>query len=395
MQRLCNPVRRYSWGTTSAIPDLLGVEPDGEPQAELWLGAHADSPSVLEDGRRLDDAVRADPQGLLGERVSGQFGPRLPFLLKVLSAQTPLSLQVHPSPEQAAAGFAAEEAEGVAADAPHRRYHDEYHKPEMVVALTPFEVLCGLRPNAEVAALLATLDVADPTWGYLLSLLEGTDDRAHERALRWLLGGDPRVPALLDAVVHACATTRGSEPSLRTVLELAEAFPGDPGVLVSLLLHRVSLAPGDALYLPAGNVHAYLSGTALEVMASSDNVLRAGLTSKHVDVEELLRLVHFTPRAVPWVTPERRGPLTCYRPGTEEFELVQARLDGAQGWVDVEADGPRVVLVLDGVVEAGAGSEVSSVRRGESLFVADADGPLRLRGTGCAVVVAVPVSRAS
>ena len=394
MDRLTGTVQAYAWGSTTALPEFLGEEPNGEPQAELWLGAHVDSPSVLEDGTRLDDAVRADPQRLLGKRVTAAFGPRIPFLLKVLSAQSPLSLQVHPSPEQAAAGFAAEQSAGVAPDAPDRRYHDEFHKPEMVVALTPFEVLCGLRPNAEVAALLATLDVADPTWGYLLSLLEGTDDRAHERALRWLLGGDPRVPALLDAVVHACAT-RVSEPSLRTVVELAEAFPGDPGVLVSLLLHRVSLEPGDALFLPAGNVHAYLSGTALEVMASSDNVLRAGLTSKHVDVEELLRLVHFTPRAVPWVTPERRGPLTCYRPGTDEFELVQARLDGAQGWVDVEADGPRVVLVLDGVVEAGAGSEVSSVRRGESLFVADADGPLRLRGTGCAVVVAVPVSRAS
>lgn len=390
MQRLTNTVRRYAWGTTYAIPDLLGVEPDGDPQAELWLGAHPDSPSVLPDGRRLDDAVRGDPHAMLGDRVVEAFGDRLPFLLKVLSAAGPLSLQVHPTREQAVAGFAADERAGIPADAPHRRYRDEHHKPEMVVALTPFEALCGLRPPAVVRDLLGTLDVEGPAFEHLLDLLSATDDtEALRGALEWLLGGDAAVASLVQVVVTACRE-RPEDVSLRTAVELSEAFGGDPGVLVSLLLHRVSLAPGEALHLDAGNVHAYLSGTAVEVMASSDNVLRAGLTAKHVDVEELLRLVDFTVRPVPRVVPDRQGPLTWYRPGAAEFEL--ARVDLAEGGeqVEIAGSGPRVLLVLDGDLRVRAGEQDLPAARGASFFVAAADGPIGLRGNGSAVLAAVP-----
>lgn len=395
MQRLTNPVRRYEWGTTFAIAALLNAPPDGEPQAELWLGAHPDSPSMLADGTRLDDAVRADPVRMVGPRVLDDFGGRLPFLLKFLSAAKPLSLQVHPTQEQAAAGFEAETRSGVPADSPRRRYHDPHHKPELVVALTPFEVLSGLRPTAQTRSLLDGLDVDHPAWPELLSCLERPDEaQALAGALAWLLRGDPALSGLLAAVVRACRAQPG-QPSLRTVVELAALHPGDAGVLVSLLLHRVSLIPGDALYLPAGNLHAYLSGTALEVMACSDNVVRAGLTHKHVDVDELLRLVDLTPRPVPRLAPEAAGPLTWYRPGAAEFQLVVARVGDDDGWVDVTGDGGRVLLVLDGALDVRTTADDARLSQGQSVFVPHADGPIRLRGKGSAVVAAVPSAATS
>jgi mannose-6-phosphate isomerase len=157
MRRLENPVRHYPWGSTGAIPHLLGREPDGRPHAELWVGAHPTGPSLLAEqrpGARLDEAIEARPQAMLGAQVAERFGARLPFLMKVLAAGMPLSLQVHPDAEQARAGFAAEEAAGVGRDSPLRRYRDPFHKPELLVALEPFEALCGFRPPAEPAAAL-------------------------------------------------------------------------------------------------------------------------------------------------------------------------------------------------------------------------------------------------
>jgi mannose-6-phosphate isomerase len=394
--RLRNPVRDYPWGGTSAIPDLLGYPADGTPQAELWLGAHPDSPSTLPDGRRLDDAVAADPEQHLGAAVRAQFGPRLPFLLKVLAAAAPLSLQVHPDARQAQAGYDDEEARGVPRDSGQRRYRDPFHKPELLVALDPFEALCGLRDPEQTLELLARLDVADPAWPALLERLAEPDPAsALTAAVGWLLGGDERVPPLVDAVAAAAAAHPDS-PELVTAAELAAAYPRDPGVLVALLLNRVTLLAGEALFLPAGNLHAYLRGTALEVMAASDNVLRAGLTGKHVDVAELLRITDFTPRPLPVVRPERVGPLTRYRPDVADFTLVRADLSDPHQWYDVCLSGPRVLLALAGTVEArladGGPNEGERLARGESAYVASADGPLCLRGTGTAVVAGSPAA---
>jgi mannose-6-phosphate isomerase len=361
----------------------------------MGLGAHPDSPSSLPDGTTLDAAVAADPRAHLGEQVHARFGPRLPFLLKVLAAAAPLSLQVHPSEQQARSGYDDEEARGVARDARDRRYHDPFHKPEMLLALEPFEALCGLRDPEQTGALLGRLDVTDTDggWAQLRALLANPEPEAALRgAVGWLLGGDPRVPGLV-ATVAAAAAHHPGRPELVTTVELAEAYPGDPGVLVALLLNRVTLADGDALFLAAGNLHAYLRGTAVEVMAASDNVLRAGLTGKHVDVLELLHVADFTPRPLPVVEPERDGPLTRYRPDVADFTLVRADL-GDESWVDVGLRGPRVLLVLDGAIEAAADADRATERlgRGESAYVAAGDGALRLRGTGVAVVVGSPVA---
>ena len=393
--RLSNPVRPYSWGTTFAIADLLGIADDGEPKAELWLGAHPDSPSLLPDGGRLDELIASDSGGLVGPDVERAFGKRLPYLLKVLSAAQPLSLQVHPDAEQAAAGFADEESRGVSQDAANRRYRDSFHKPEMVVALTPFDALCGLRDPALTLPLLGALDVEGPAWSHLLDLLSAADSSAALRdSVSWLLGNDERLPSLVRAVGQAAAAA-ADRPEFATAAALAEAYPDDPGVLVALLLNRVQLAPGEALYLPAGNIHAYLHGMAIEVMASSDNVLRAGLTPKHVDAAELMRITDFTPRPIPVVVPEHAGPIAVYRPGAAEFELAMIRLEDGTGWHDVPVSGPRIMLVLEGelavrVAEPSTALNTQRVTRGGSVFVPAASGALSLRGDGTAVVAGVP-----
>ncbi len=402
MQLLQHHVRPYAWGSRTAIADLLGVAPNGEPQAEMWLGAHPDSPSTLLGsgrgaGARLDAAIAADPEALLGPAVRQGFDDRLPYLMKVLAAASPLSLQVHPTMEQARAGYAQEERNGVPQDAAERRYKDPFHKPEMILALTPFDALCGLRPLAQTRPLLARLDVRHQDWAPLLALIEGADGpddsdgpddpgALREVCARLLRGTGGT--SLVDAVVAAC--TAVDEPGCRTAVELARAYPGDPGLILSLLMHRVTLAPGEALYLPAGNVHAYLAGTGIEIMAASDNVLRAGLTPKHVDVDEVLRLVDFAPAPVPRVEPQVDGPTTSYRPGAAEFELHVVRCGTVAAAVPVPAGGPRIVLCLEGRVEVVTELAEVELPRGASVFVPDAEGEIALGGRGTAVVAAVP-----
>lgn len=394
MQRMRNPIRRYDWGSHTAIPELLGVPADGEPQAELWLGAHETAPSTLQDGTRLDAAIASDPAHLVGDDVRNRFGDRLPYLAKILAADVPLSLQVHPNEQQAQEGFAREEATGLPRDAPDRCYRDPYHKPEMIIALTPFDALCGLRPLSETREVLRRFDVDDEAWTQLCGKLDGDDEpKALSTTVRWLLGGDPRVADLV-AVVGAQARARGDDDLIAaTIARLADAHPRDPGVLVALLLNRVTLRPRHALFLSAGNIHAYLRGTGIEVMASSDNVLRAGLTSKHIDPAELRRIADWTPRPVPRVEPDvlPGGVGLAYRPAIAEFEVVLADLDRDTGWWPIPLHGPRIVLALDGSVELRTDAEPCRVERGESVFLPAHEEPVVVRGGGTVTAVGVPL----
>ncbi len=303
MLRLTNTVQPYAWGSTTAIPRLLGREPDGRPQAEMWIGAHPGAPS-LADGERLDERIAQAPEEFLG--AGG--GDRLGFLLKVLAAGAPLSLQAHPDSATAARRYAQEEAAGVPADAPHRLYKDTSHKPELLYALEPFAAMAGFRSPADAHALLAGLELpaCRRTRGRcstVLDVLAGPDaSAALKEATRLLLTAPAEAVApLVEAVAGACAGL--DDPSAECVVELAGHYPGDAGVLVSVLLNQVRLAAGEVLYLPAGNVHAYLSGTGVELMASSDNVLRGGLTPKHVDVPELLDVLDFRELPPPLLPP--------------------------------------------------------------------------------------------
>ncbi len=397
MESLDNPVRRYAWGSRTAIAELQGRPvPTPHPEAELWLGAHPGDPSFVLDARgnrrSLLDELRADPVCRLGAPNLARWGGRLPFLCKLLAADEPLSLQAHPSTEQARAGFAREQADGVPLDDARRSYKDDCHKPEMICALTEFHALAGFREPAGTVRLLRALDV--PELAGHLELLAGQPDPAGLRALfsTWITLPQQMLDRLVPAVQEGCVrllhgTGNGGDPAggatgsdfraeARTVLELSERYPGDAGVLAALLLNRVTLAPGEALYQVDGVLHAYLSGLGVELMANSDNVLRGGLTPKHVDVPELLKVLDFAAGPAPVASSETDGAVTRYQQVAEEFQLW--RLDWSPGSsgevVPLPMDGPRIVLCTRGQVRVTAGSgRTLTVVQGQSFWLDAAD----------------------
>jgi mannose-6-phosphate isomerase len=350
------------------------------------MGAHPSAPSGLD--RRgghttLDAVIAADPVGELGAASARRFGSRLPFLLKVLAADEALSIQVHPSREQAEAGFRAETERGLAPGDKARSYVDDWPKPELLCALTTFEVLAGMRTAADAAGLLRTLAVAElePLAADLAAAdapvaLAGT----LARILTWPAGDGA---ALVAAVTAACGRlAAGTGPyaaACAAIVRIAAGHPGDLGVVAALLLRYVVLRPGQAVFLPAGGLHSYLRGTGIELLANSDNVVRAGLTGKHIDVPELLKLAD-PAVAVPVIAPRSLGNgVSVYDSPAPEFRLYRAGLGAAEA--ALPGDGARVLLCTEGTVglRATAGG-VLKAGRGESCFLSAADGSVTASG---------------
>jgi mannose-6-phosphate isomerase len=399
MELLSGLIRQYAWGSHEAIARLQGrPAPTAEPEAELWLGAHPDSPSTLErDGRpvSLVDVVARAPERVLGARAVAEFGPRLPFLLKVLAAEQPLSMQAHPDAARAREAYHAERAAG---DGPYS-YTDPYHKPEMLVACTEFDALCGFRDPAVSAEALARLKV--PALEPVVAALADEDrGRALRTAVETLLRWPERERAELIAAAVAGA---GNDPELDLVALTARRFPTDPAVLVAMLLNRVVLRPGQAIWMPAGNLHAYLSGVGIEAMASSDNVLRGGFTPKPVNVTELLRALRFevlddpllpaamlAPGLVTWPVPV--SDFTLFRaavagpggaPGTGEVPGTDAVADG----VEVPVAGPAVALCVAGSVVVDDGAGEIALGQGRAAFAQAGGEPVRITGEGTVFVL--------
>lgn len=390
-------MRTYAWGSRTALAEFTGrPSPTAHPEAELWFGAHPADPAHLaaDDGQRsLLDVIRADPDGQLGAATRQRFGDALPFLAKVLAADEPLSLQAHPSAAQAMEGFAREDRMNLPINAPTRNYRDSSHKPELIVALSDFEALAGFRPAAGSAELMAALGV--PELDPFIGLLSGQADADGLRVLftTWITAPQPDldvlVPAVLDGAINYLRSGETRfEAEAKTMLELGERYPGDAGVLAAMLLNRISLAPGEGIYLPAGNLHAYLHGVGFEVMANSDNVLRGGLTPKHVDVPELLRVLDFTPTAEAAIVPqtvggEHGGGLELvYDTPAPEFAVSILNVEGEHLGHQVDApsrhDGPQVLLCVEGSVAVHGKTSVLTLERGASAWVAADDGPIRL-----------------
>ncbi|MEV0206698.1 mannose-6-phosphate isomerase, class I [Streptomyces sp. NPDC050788] len=362
MDRLDNTIRPYAWGSTTAIPALLGVEPSGEPQAEMWMGAHPGAPSRTARGT-LVEVVDADPERELGAAAVAKFGPRLPFLLKILAAGAPLSLQVHPNLQQAKEGYEDEERRGIPVDAPHRNYKDANHKPELICALTEFDGLCGFRDPLRAAELLAGLGV-DSLKPYVDLLHAHPEDAALREVLTAILTADPEeMQHTVAAAATACTRLGGA---YAPYADIAHHYPGDPGVIAAMLLNHVRLQPGEALFLGAGIPHAYLNGLGVEIMANSDNVLRCGLTPKHVDVPELLRIVRFE-ASDPGVLRPEASPEgeEVYDTPIDEFRLSRYVLPEGGALHDLTRDTPQILLCTAGTVRAD-GQELLP---GQSVFV--------------------------
>lgn len=387
MEPLAGRIRDYAWGSRSVIARLQGrPTPSDGPEAELWLGAHPSAPSTVGRADRavsLVEVLSAEPEHWLGEDVIGRFGPRLPFLMKVLAAEEPLSLQAHPDPNQARAGYDAEAARG---DGARRNYVDPHHKPEILVALSPFEALCGFRDPARSADVFAAFGVPalEPVVAALRRGVHGLPE-AVRTLLTW--PEEDRV-GLVAAVVSADADA-GIGSATDLVRRLAAHYPGDPGVLVALLLNHVTLAPGEAIWMPAGNLHAYLGGAGVELMAASDNVLRGGLTRKHVDVAELLRVLRFEVLDDPVVPPVKvaTGVVTWPVP-VDDFALHRVRVDESAP-IRLEAPGPRLVLCTAGRLEVGDAVGTAVVEPGGAAVGPAGSGPLLLTGVGEAYVASV------
>ena len=383
----------YAWGSDSAIQEIVGRD---DPRiAEAWFGAHPLAPSTGDDGRTLDQVVADDPQGTLGEGTLRRFGAVLPYLLKIIAADGALSLQVHPTLQRAREGYAAEESAGIPRDAPHRSYRDPNHKPELVYALSRFEAMCGFRTPRRAAEVLA--DLGTPLSDALSHTLSEEPSAAGVREVFTRLVTPDLAPSADEVaqVVDACrrrlASGSPSPRADRTVVLLAAQFPGDPGVVTSLLLNPVTLRPGEALFIPAGGVHAYLHGLAVEVMACSDNVLRAGLTSKHVDVAEMLRNVDYVAAPPIRIAPEAFHQATrVYYAPVDDFELSVTDVPAGGDVHRLPSRGPRVALCLDGALFLSAGGQHVTLRRGQAAFVPDCDGVVTVSGAGTVVQAAVP-----
>ncbi|MFD9261832.1 mannose-6-phosphate isomerase, class I [Streptomyces sp. NPDC059538] len=376
MDRLTNTIRPYAWGSTTAIPALLGVEPTGEPQAEMWMGAHPGAPSRLDRGageQALSEVIAADPEGELGAATVARFGPRLPFLFKILAAGAPLSLQVHPDLDQARAGFEDEERRGVPIDADHRNYKDPNHKPEMICALTAFDGLCGFRPPLDAAELLAGLAV-DSLKPYVDLLRAHPEEAALREMLTAVLTAD-RVEMAHTVHEVAAAVTRLGGP-YAPYATLVHHFPGDPGVIAAMLLNHVRLQPGEAMFLGAGVPHAYIDGLGVELLANSDNVLRAGLTPKHVDVAELLRIAKFEPGEPNLLRPEGDGE-EVYETPIDEFRLSRFLLAPGGASRVLPHETPQILLCTAGSPHVGE----LTLSPGESVFV-PAGEKVELSGSG-------------
>ena len=391
----------YAWGSHTAIAELQGrPAPTAQPEAELWMGAHPSAPSGVDQpgGRTtLDVVIAADPAGELGADVAARFGGRLPFLLKVLAAEHALSIQVHPSRAQAEAGYRAENERGLPRGDKSRNYADDWPKPEILCALTPFEILAGLRSTADAAALLRALDV--PALGPLAAGLSRTADPAAladalAAVLTWPVAGRAD---LVGAVTAACqrVAARGGEyaAACAATVRIAGDHPGDLGVVASLLLRHAVLEPGTAVFMPAGGLHAYLRGTGVELLANSDNVVRAGLTGKHLDVPELLKLLN-PAVAVPVIEPRPAGAgIWCYDTPAPEFRLYRAVLGGAVETLP-GTGGPRIVLCTEGAAVLRSGPDTLPLAHGQSCFLSAADEPVRAAGPAVLFIAACGVGSA-
>ncbi|MCU1452146.1 MAG: Mannose-6-phosphate isomerase [Acidimicrobiales bacterium] len=386
MLLLHDPIQAYAWGAVDGLAPLVGTEPTGGPEAELWVGAHQAAPSVLaeEPTRTLAAEIAADPTGRLGAEVVAAFGPELPFLLKVLAIGAPLSLQAHPSPEQAERGFAREEAAGIPRDALERTYRDGSAKPELLVALVDTWALCGFRPPAEARRLVEALQVRQLR--PLQVALESDGSRATRTAMEWLLGLAEADRSAIAVGVFDAVATAGVDPHDRSdprawVARLAAEHPGDPACVAPLLLNLLHLAPGEAVHLPAGNLHAYLEGAGVELMAASDNVLRGGLTSKHVDVDELLEVLTFEPGLPAPVPPEHPAAgVTTYDAGEAAFRLAAIRPDQAGGTVVLPLAGPALLLSTGGDATVRIGHDELHLGGGRAVFVSAGEGPVEVAG---------------
>ena len=394
---LQNPIQEYAWGSLTAIPELLGTRNrSNKPQAELWMGAHSKAPSKVEhDGKWISllELIDQNPSAILGNRVAQKFNNRLPYLFKVLAAVKPLSIQAHPNLEQAKQGFKRENAADIPLDAPHRNYRDDNHKPECICALTPFWALCGFRQISDSIAYFSTICPAGMK-NELEELNKNQNSVGLKRFFSFLmaLDADHRQKIISEAKPNIRQQS-AEDPVFEWILRLANDYPNDIGIFSPIILNLICLEPGEALFLAAGQLHAYLDGVGIELMANSDNVLRGGLTPKHIDVTELLKVLHFNELNLEILRPQNINPGEfVYESPAEEFVLSTIDLNSNTTFRSKKQRSAEILLCTDGaadLVDAGSANMISMMK-GMSVIVPAAVPGYRINGEATFYKASVP-----
>lgn len=348
-----NSIQEYAWGSKTFIANLLGLQsPSTNPQAELWMGAHPKAPSNAiygDDQISLDKLIEKDPVRILGQETVKKFPHGLPFLLKVLAAEKPLSIQAHPNKEQAEEGFTSENKEGIPIDAPNRNYRDNNHKPEIICALTPFVALNGFRNPKEALKLIEK--VADMSVSYeLAGYKQEVDMRGLRNFLHALMNlNEDRKRQIVADSIRLAEKHISENLAYEWMIRLNQEFPGDIGIFAPCFLNLVELNPYDAMYLDAQDLHAYLSGAGIELMANSDNVLRGGLTSKHVDITELFKIVKFVEKKIELLKPIRMtDELSVYETPAQEFQLSMIELKDDRIHYSIRNRSIEIMICVEG-----------------------------------------------
>jgi mannose-6-phosphate isomerase len=395
---LRNPIQNYAWGSESFIPQLIGESaPENVPQAELWMGAHPQAPSMVwhhGEWVPLPKLIQEDPEGVLGKSTAKKFSNKLPFLFKVLAADRPLSIQAHPNRIQAREGFSRENSRGIPLNAPHRNYKDDNHKPEMICALTPFWTLIGFRELDEIFALTDRLGASSfrdrimDSWGQLY----------HEPLKRLFTGlltmdrDDQR--QMVAEVVESCMKHAGADKAFEWTVKLNRAYAGDAGVLSPLFMRIVRLEPGEAMYISSGQLHSYLEGAGIELMANSDNVLRGGLTPKNIDVPELLEILDFSADESCLLKPETgMNGEKLYRCPAEEFILSAISLDEGAVFMGSKKRSVEIMICTEGeakIIDLDR-RENHALNKGSSIIIPASAGPYRIEGKCNVYRAAVPL----
>lgn len=367
--KITNQARDYAWGSKTLISDYFGLPATGRPMAEIWFGTHDASPAQLPDG------------GTLTKKI----GRQLPFLMKILAADSPLSIQAHPNSAQAKAGFERENALGIELSSVNRNYKDDRHKPELIVALSDFEALAGFKSLSEIKQLFIDLsEHQGVSAGFRTMSSNWLGLLAHADGLKKLFAAISGSRSNLDGYNAELASLADGEARFALAERLNLLYPGDSGVLLSLLLNHIYLEPGEALFLEAGSPHAYIQGLGIEVMASSDNVLRGGLTQKKIDLAELEKVVNFEPAPLLPIHPrEISKGLFHYECAAEDFMVYRAELSGSVVMADLNLPGESIILCTGGEVAiSNSIDEREVLRRGEAAYMAADSSRFTLAGSG-------------
>lgn len=395
---LKNTIQEYAWGSYTAIPDLLGYDsPAGSPQAELWMGAHPKAPSLVKcDGRWISllELIEQNPEDILGKKVAEKFNSRLPYLFKVLAAAKPLSIQAHPSRSQAIKGFERENRLGIPLDAGNRNYKDDNHKPECICALTPFWALNGFR---KIPEMLSLMEQAGPQGleGEIKELRNKPDSRGLKSFFQALMTmSRRRQKQIIDDALKNAQKLSQENQVFKWMINLQHEYPDDIGIFAPILLNLICLEPGQAMFLPAGELHAYLDGVGIELMANSDNVLRGGLTPKHVDVSALLHVLNFKERKIDILPKEFiNGCEEIYHSQAEEFILSIITVKNGTSYASPAKRSVEIVLCTEGkatITDMEKGDIIILVK-GSSIIIPAAVAEYCLDGEATLYKASVPV----